>query len=268
MIFAIIIAFIFGAALGSFACCQAWRLRLKEQGKKSPGKWSICMSCKKRLKPIENIPIFSWLVQKGKCKHCGKKIGRAEILSELGLALAFSGFTAYFWPKFTGLTPADNPLPLILETLLLTITIIIMWILLTYDAKWQKLPTVLLIAVNALAAAYLIVQFIFRDVNLLSLALSLAMLPGMYFLLYAMSKERLVGSGDWLLALALALILENWELSLVALFLSNFLASIYGLIKKRKTKNSKIPFGPFLVLAFIIVFLLQSFFLSPVSISL
>ena len=42
----IVFSVLMGAAFGSFACCQAWRIRLKEE-EKDPGKRSVCLSCGK-----------------------------------------------------------------------------------------------------------------------------------------------------------------------------------------------------------------------------
>ena len=137
-----------------------------------------------------------------------------------------------------------------------------------YDAKWRLLPTKLLVSVDILAVIYLgfeIVSLSFgnsfwQDLTkmLPSLGIGIAILPGMYFLLYKMSNEKFVGSGDWLLALAVSLILGSWWLCLLVLFLSNFMASIAGIILKIKNGEKVIPFGPFLILAFIIVYSLQN----------
>ena len=87
--------FILGACFGSFLCCQARRLRLKEgkkpKSKKLPAR-SICLSCGYQLKWYDNLPIFSWLLLRGKCRKCRQKIGILEVLSELGLALAFLAY--------------------------------------------------------------------------------------------------------------------------------------------------------------------------------
>ena len=266
-------SFLIGAILGSFACCQVWRLRYKELKEKSPGKWSVCLNCGKRLKASENIPIFSWLVQKGRCKHCGVKIGKAEILSELGLAVIFAGLGWMLYPEIISIMTHLTPVNMIIYPILLVVFLaaaIIFWILLIYDAKWQKLPTKLLIAVNILAviiAGLSIVNMALGSTikfdllpYLIKIAESVVILAGVYLTLYLVSRERLVGSGDWLLALPIAIILVNPMLALLTLFLSNFLASIYGIIKQLKTgkKHLKIPFGPFLVIAFFIVFLLQN----------
>lgn len=47
------------------------------------------MHCRKRIKWYDNIPIISWLVLRGKCRYCHKKIGIADFLSEIGMAVAF-----------------------------------------------------------------------------------------------------------------------------------------------------------------------------------
>lgn len=274
----LIILFFIGAALGSFACCQAWRLRLKETKKSNPGKWSVCLSCGKRLSAKENLPIFSWLFQRGKCRHCGAKIGKAEILSELSLAAALVGLGAYFYPQVIAVFTSGqifNIVMLILTMLLLIISIIIMWILMIYDAKWQKLPVKLLVVLNITAVIYAVVSIISVIVSsdsigsiftyLLSMAIAVALLGGMYFCLSFFSKEKLVGSGDWLVALPIALILGNWWLALVTLFISNLLGSIFGTILRVKKGTRQIPFGPFLIIGFTIVYAAQPWLLSLIS---
>lgn len=315
-IITLIIAFCFGAILGSFACCQAWRIRLKQlrqqehskdRGRKqqpastrqlNPGKWSICLSCGHRLKATENIPVFSWLIQRGKCKHCGAKIGKAELFSEVTLGLAFVALAALFYPTFAAifrgaqlpnlssqlpnvgsrllsansLVPNLNLPMLITIVLVLIVSVTVMWVMLIYDAKWQELPTKLLTILNACAIIYTILRFvglvsgstISSDIvnSLLSTLAAVAILAGVYFCLYFFSGERLVGSGDWLLALPIALFLGNWWLALLVLFLSNLLGSIVGIILKIKTGTRQIPFGPFLIIAFVIVYAAQPWLTS------
>jgi prepilin signal peptidase PulO-like enzyme (type II secretory pathway) len=94
-------------------------------------------------------------------------------------------------------------------------------------------------------------------------------LSGVYLALYLVSKGKkatakkygqLVGDGDWLLALPLAVMLGDWWLALVALTLANLLGSFVALpllaTKKAKT-GSMLPLGPFLITAFWVVFLAQ-----------
>lgn len=262
-ILGVIALFVFGSILGSFACCQAWRIRLKETRKKSPGRWSVCMSCGKRLTTTENIPVISWIIQKGKCKKCGAKIGLAEILSELSLGATFVLLGLFLYPKII-----QNPMN-ILAAIILAIALVVMWILMVYDAKWQKLPTFLLTIMNICAIIYIILQVVGQsfgclDVSnvpnyLCNLIASAAVLAGPYFLLSFISREKLVGAGDWLVALPVGLMLGHWWLALVALFVANFTGSVYGIYQKIRYKKPKFPFAPFLIIAFVVVYYLQDF---------
>lgn len=232
-----------GAAFGSFACCQAWRLYYKLNGKKKLGKRSVCLHCHKQLKWYENIPVVSWVAQRGKCRKCGKKIGVAELLAELGGAAAFGlvawKFATGEWTILAGVNAG-----------LVAIFLVIAMVLAIYDAKWQELPLGLLVALSGVGAAYAVVNLVWGEMDVVRLVEGVGILAGTYYLLYFLSGEKLVGGGDWILCLAIALVLGDPWLAVWTLFLSNFIGAIVMLPQKKK----KIAFGPFLVMAFVIVF--------------
>ena len=64
--------FILGAIFGSFLSCMGYRIPNKI---KTTYPSSFCPMCKKSLKWYMNIPIFSYIFQKGRCVYCHKKIG-------------------------------------------------------------------------------------------------------------------------------------------------------------------------------------------------
>lgn len=250
--------FILGAILGSFACCQARRLHSKERGAKIASKWSVCESCHKRLKWYENIPIFSWLFLRGKCKKCRKKIGLAEFFSELGLAAALLALGFKFWPSLSAM---NSPFPFI-SFILLVIIFTVLTICFVYDALWGKFPSFVLYILLSLSIIFLIFEYISgTKIEIFSFLAGIGILPGIYYLLYFFSKEKLVGSGDWLLCLPFALILHNFWLCFLVLFLSNSLAVIVQLpfTLLTKKKSHQFPFGPFLIIAFLIVYLASVF---------
>ena len=249
---------VLGAVLGSFACCQARRLRSKEKGAKIASKWSICESCHKRLKWYENIPIFSWLFLRGRCKKCHQKIGFTEFFSELGLAIIFLALGLKFWPSLSSL---NSPFPFI-SLILLVVILTTMTICFIYDALWGCFPSFILYILLALSTIFLVLEYISdTKIELVSLLAGIGILPGIYYLLYFFSKEKLVGSGDWLLCLSLALILHNFWLCFFVLFLSNFLAVLIQLPVTiiSKKKSHQFPFGPFLIIAFLAVYLASEF---------
>ena len=207
----LLVMFVLGAVFGSFACCQAWRWRYRIQGKKPLGKRSVCMSCKYTLKWYDNVPVISWIMLRGKCRKCGKKIGYAEILSELGLGTAFAMIghvyvvpTIYYW---TVLATKPMSLAILVATIvLLLIMLVVLTILSVYDAKWGELPVLLLVLVVSLGAVILGLKIwttILDDGDVLQLLISavsgVAILAGVCWAIYKASNERLMGGGDWIL---------------------------------------------------------------------
>ena len=262
MIFFVIFGAMLGAALGSFACCQAWRIRLKATGKKNPGKRSVCLSCGEKLRWFENIPVVSWVVQKGKCRHCGKEIGKAEILSEVAGAVGFGMIGWKFGQEYlwiaencgTGIDcccgGAVRMWFLIGKVVNVVIFTTLLLILAIYDAKWREMPVGILVAAVVAGGVLAVLSITDYTTDVWSLVGGVGLLAGTYYILYIVSREKLVGGGDWILCLAIAFGLSSWWLALVELFLANFIGCVVMLPQKKK----RIAFGPFLVIGFVIIF--------------
>ncbi len=245
MIFCIF--YLLGTILGSFICCQVKRAFLKTRPSRS-----FCFSCQKPLKWFDNIPVFSWILLRGKCRYCQAKIGRIELFSELGLGVIF----AFLSQKFLSF-------PSLLVILL--IATCFFWYLFLYDLQYQKLSLLPMFILIFLAILFRFSMFYFDYPSLsylkstpLTFLGSIAILPALYFLLYFFSKEKWVGGGDWILCLSIIIFLGRAELALSVLFLSNLLATIFSLplLTARKNQSSasiQIPFGPYLISAFLIV---------------
>lgn len=260
----LVLLFILGACFGSFLCCEARRLRLKETKKPSLGRRSVCLKCHRQLKWYDNLPIVSWLLLKGKCRFCHHKIGSAEFLSEIGLGLAFLLLGLHF--DVSTATPALTAL-----LVLILVFTMILGFLAIYDGLYGELPSFALVFSIITAIIILTLQ---STIKLLETpftwgivyqpVLAVLLLGGVYLLLYYVSKGRWVGDGDWLLGTAIAIVLGNFWLALIALFLANFIACLvmYPIVKKRR--NHQIYFGPFLVVAFVITYSFTNFFLSMI----
>lgn len=264
----LVMMFILGAIFGSFACCQAWRWRYKVYGKKDLGQWSVCLHCKKRIKWYDNIPIVSWLVLRGRCRHCHKKIGVADFLSEISMAVAFLMLSwAYLLPMIENWNllardPADLAVQMVVFIMTL-IMLVVLTILAVYDAKWGELPVILLIIAVIFGAMIAVLRVYEVDLDggdvvgaIWNAVAGVGILAGTCFLIYKLSKERLMGGGDWILALALALALADWWLALWTIFLANLLGDVIALPTILKKGKHVVHFGPFLVSAFVIVLIL------------
>ena len=252
-----IIIFIFGAVFGSFACCQAWRIHESKSGK-SLGSRSVCMHCNEKLKWYDNIPVISWLMLRGKCRFCKEKIGVAEILSEISLGLAFVGVVAKYasaFPTVSEFLSADF-ITIILHMAIFLVALIPFWITLIYDAKWGELPVFVMITEIIIA---LIFQLTAPKPDWFQVFISSGMLAGLYYLLYFFSKEKLVGGGDWILCVSIGIFLGRWEFIVLELFFSNLAASIAGVPQIVKKDKKPIPFGPFLILAMLLILLIEGY---------
>ena len=261
--------FILGAVFGSFACCQAWRWHYKVHSKKDLGQWSVCLHCHKRIKWYDNIPIISWLVLRGKCRNCGKKIGVGDFLSEVSMAIAFLMLSwAYLLPMIDNWNILVQNPPFLAAQLgifvLILVMLVALMVLAVYDARWGELPVVLLILAIVFGLAIFVLKMCVVSMSddgdlgggILSAMIGVVILSGTCYLIYKASRERLMGAGDWLLALALALALADWWLALWTIFLANLLGDIIALPGAIKSGNTKVHFGPFLVAAFVLVLVL------------
>ena len=72
-------------------------------------------------------------------------------------------------------------------------------------------------------------------------------------MLWRVSAGRWVGFGDVKLGVALGLLLANWQLAFLALFLANLIGTLLvlpGLVMKKVTRETQVPFGPLLIVGF------------------
>jgi prepilin signal peptidase PulO-like enzyme (type II secretory pathway) len=81
------VAGVFGAVMGSFAGCMAYRLRRGLPLRQPP---SHCGHCRATLTVADLVPVFSYLALRGRCRHCGRPIGAAALGVESVLAAVFA----------------------------------------------------------------------------------------------------------------------------------------------------------------------------------
>lgn len=85
----------FGAIFGSFLTCMVYRVPREINLSLPP---SYCPSCNKRLRAIDLIPIFSWIIFGGKCRMCKIPIPFRYIAIEIGLVV-WGIVSLYLTPK-------------------------------------------------------------------------------------------------------------------------------------------------------------------------
>lgn len=268
-IYMYMILVVFGLILGSFAGATVWRLRARQlvedkaEGEPVDAKEykrllplaktttrsdrSRCLHCGHPLAWYDLLPLVSWLSLGGKCRYCRTRIGWFEPLMEIGVAAFFVG-SYLLWPL-----PLESGLE-IAHFLLWLIAGVMLAILFAYDLKWFLLPNQIvfpLITVGVMVAIITITTAHEPLFALLSLAGAVAILSGIYLVLWWLSKGQWIGFGDVKLGLGLALLLGDWQLAFIALFTANLLGCLIvipGMVSGKITRSTHIPFGPLLIL--------------------
>lgn len=258
-----VVLFIIGTCAGSFAACVVDRLHTKRDWVKGR---SECDNCHHLLKPLDLIPILSWVCLRGKCRYCKKPIGYQSLVIEVATAMLFV-------LSAMGLAPLLETTPLHLITFMelgKTVVLLIWLVVLTllailavYDALYHILPNV--IVYPAIIGAIIYVVFLNNITGVVLHAdwwqeavLALIPLSGLYGLLWLLSKGKLIGLGDVKLCVVLSLLVGSWQYALITLFIANILCSVMALPRLARRKlnlASQVPFGQCLILATILVVL-------------
>ena len=249
MVFLPVFIALAGTAFGSFVDAITWRLHTKRNFVSDR---SECEHCHHKLGPLDLIPIVSWVILGGKCRYCKKPITALAPLTELAMGLLFLA-SYLFWPlgfeSWQGIT---------LFALWL-VYLVSLGILFVYDLRWGLLPDVIvypLVVLGLVDAALRISLTPGAGVTEYAshVVLGVAAMAGIYGTLYMVSRGKWVGFGDVKLAVFMGAVL-GWEKTLLVLMLANVIGLLIvapGLLSKKLTPKSHIPFGPFMIAAFVI----------------
>lgn len=235
------IAAVFGALIGSFLNVVIWRV---PQGISIVRPSSACPSCGAPIAGYDNIPIVSYLVLRGRCRHCGAHISRRYPLIE---AVTAALFALVAWGAYAGAFPAWlTPLMLYWAAISVALTVI--------DLDHHRLPNVIVLPSYIVSAVLLVLASILSGDygRLLSAAIGMIALGGFYFLL-AVARPGGMGLGDVKLAGALGMVLGwlGWAQLIVggfAAFLIGGLVGVILMIGRRANRKTPLPFGPFMLL--------------------
>jgi prepilin signal peptidase PulO-like enzyme (type II secretory pathway) len=254
-ILAFVFIFLLGTIIGSFLNVVIYRFNT---GKPISRGRSICMTCNKTLRWYELIPLFSFLIQGGRCRRCASTISHQYPLVEFGTGLIFALLAFHFVP----LLAYSQKTYVIIVTLYALIFSLLM-VIAVYDIRHKIIP-------DTLAYAYAVVALILVFVNPTGVG-SLLMTPSIwnvlagplcalpFGLLWLISGGRWMGLGDAKLVLGIGWMLGLMS-ALAALTLSFWIGAIAGILimimqSKKLGMRTEIPFAPFLIIGTLIVFI-------------
>jgi len=255
LIFTLVFAGVFGLVIGSFLNVVVYRV----PNEISLMRESRCPECDAHVRPWQNVPVVSWIALRGKCAYCGNPIPARYPLVEIATALAFVGVTwwvlsAHFARSTTeGLTGATAWLAASLVLIAFLYLSAISIVLLLIDVAVYRLPS------SIVLPAYLVGFVLLGGASALAadwnaiIRMAIGMV-GMY-LFYALLRfirPAGMGGGDVKLAGVLGIYLAwlGWSTLVIGAFAAFLLGGIFGIVLmifRRATRQTRIPFGPWML---------------------
>jgi leader peptidase (prepilin peptidase) / N-methyltransferase len=230
MAVAVIASAVAGLLIGSFLNVVAWRL---PRGESLSHPRSRCPGCGTQIAAYDNIPVVSWLLLRGRCRHCGTPISPRYPFVEATTAVLFALVVV------AKDDAVEIALGLLLVTALVPITLI--------DLELRLIPNRITLpaAVAALIAAVVL------DVSFVPEMLIAGATAGGFFLLAALARPGGMGMGDVKLAGVLGLYLGRAVAP--AIFVGLIAGVVVGAViiarkGAREGRKTAVPFGPFLAL--------------------
>jgi leader peptidase (prepilin peptidase) / N-methyltransferase len=226
---------VFGLVIGSFLNVVIVRV---PDGASIVSPPSACPSCGTEISPRDNIPVLSWLLLRGRCRHCSQPISIRYPLVEAACACLFAGTAARF--GYDWVLPAF----LALFAGLLALSVI--------DVETLRLPKSIVYVDSIIVGALLLLATAIAGtwhqfaVGVLCGAAWFVLFFGLNF-----ASPRLLGFGDVRLAPVLGLAL-GWlgaGYAFLGFLAANFIGAVVGVVligTKRMSRNQQIPYGVFL----------------------
>jgi len=230
-------AALFGLLIGSFLNVVAWRLPRGESLVKPRSK---CPGCDTQLKAYDNIPLFSWLLLRGRCRGCGESISARYPVVEAVTAALYVLVVALKWGDVL-----QTVLGLVLVTFLVPIAVI--------DLDLKIIPNKLTAPAAVLAVALGAVL----EPSYLPEQLAAGAGALIFFLLPTLIHQKGMGMGDVKLVAVLGLYLGRAVVPgiFIALILGVVVgAAVIAMKGMSEGRRTKIPFGPFLAVGALIAF--------------
>jgi len=237
----VILIFILGLIVGSFSNVCIYRIP-RNESIIYPA--SHCPKCRTKIKPVDNIPILSYILLKGRCRNCESRISIQYPVVEL-----LTGLIYVIIYMIYGLS-IQSLIYIILSSALIIIAFI--------DLNKQIVPDVISLPGIIIG---LVLSFFVPYISFINSALGAVVGGGIILIIglvgSAIFKKEAMGGGDIKLAAMIGAFL-GWRYIVISLFLGFFLGALAGIflvLSKIKSREDMVPFGPFIVLGSLITLL-------------
>lgn len=239
----------FGLAIGSFLNVVAYRVPL---GLSVVSPASACPGCGNEIEARDNVPLLSWIVLRGKCRHCAEPISPRYLVVEAITGVAFVAVALRFLPEALGAASATGVVSGVLALVAFLYLAAITVALSAIDIDVQKLPNRIVLPSYIVGAVLLgAAAIVGADLEQLARTAAGAGLMVAFYLVLALIKPGGMGMGDVKLAGVLGLYLGflGWAPLIVGAMGAFLLGGIFGvavLIARRGKGGRAIPFGPWM----------------------
>jgi leader peptidase (prepilin peptidase) / N-methyltransferase len=238
-----------GAAFGSFANVAVHRWPRRERVTSPP---SQCSACGERIRVIDNIPVLSWLLLRGRCRSCGERISWGYPAVEILVAVIWALIAVVHGLAW------ELPALLLMGWALVVVTLIDLPHRIIPNALTYPLAPILL-GLLTLAALMDGAWGDLRRAVIVGLALPVGMFVLSEIFRFARGQAGM-GMGDVKLAVSLGLVLGylgGWEtvVALYATIIAAVLVAVVLMLAGKAKLASRIPFGPYLALGTLIAIL-------------
>ena len=233
------ITFLYGIVIGSFLNVCIYRIPKKENIVKIN---SHCMSCNHRLRWYELIPLFSYVVQGGKCRNCKSKISIQYPLIE-----GLNGILYVLTFIINGVN-VDSLLYCLLISALITLSVI--------DWRTYEIP----IGINIYILALGLIRTVLHYEDWLNHVIGFFAVSIFIYIIILATKGRGMGGGDMKL-MAVAGLFLGWKAIILAFLFGCIIGAICHVIRMKVTKAEHVlALGPYLSIGiFIAMFWGESF---------
>lgn len=234
MIVESIIVFIFSLTIGSFLNVVGLRMFTDE---KTVNDRSRCTTCSTPLKPLDLVPVFSWVFLRGKCRHCKAKVSYIYPLGELLTAIGFT--IAYVVYGFS----IEFLIQVVLIAGLVVATVTDLKDMMVFDR------------VHVVTFIIMFILRLFQGFEVVKIYLISAI--GMFLLMYLVFilSGGKMGGADVKIYAPIGLGI-GFISSLESLFLASFVALVFMILlsvfTKKKIRQVKFPFIPFIAIGVIL----------------
>jgi leader peptidase (prepilin peptidase) / N-methyltransferase len=225
---------VLGLIFGSFLTVVVHRV---PRGESVVRPRSRCPRCGSEIRPIDNVPVVSYVLLRGRCRRCGARVSPEYPLTELATGILFAAAAAVHRDLFVAAVVAP------FLALMVAVGLI--------DARWRIVPNRIVYPAVLVGLGALIVGHVAgAPVDAVRGLVGLALYAGPLFLV-ALVVPHGMGMGDVKLAALIGLVLGSLGLAYVAVaagvgIVVGGLGAIVAMAVFRLGRKQHIPFGPFL----------------------